>query len=279
MEQMREYSQESHGKQRPEMRIEGRIERPFIETPPSDITPIELEDIHWENGTALRFHNVGRALLPLGHFGMEIPLILYVADLEMNDGERVAHLSSLTSKGKPTLFTGSQSGFFAFDPAIARKNDPYYLIGVESEELKETIASLSAVYHEMGHVKIMHEGYDLSLVEAALKRDGDFLPPVLNAARYATPMVKHMPEPDKKVTIGRLRELVHQNRMVNHHLSVFHERNAWAAGANIAHAKKLPLGFERWSSYVEYAKFCLKTYEDERGDRRYTGGLRQPNLC
>ena len=280
MEREPSYDYERERRTEMEASIEGRVERSFTEIDISQAQPIPLHDITWLNA-ALTFGEIGRYSVPSGQFGMDVPVRLYAAQLEYidkNGGKRKGDLTATTPKGKPVLFSGDSNGFYAHDPLMRGKADPFYVVGIQPEELAKNMNRLSAVYHELGHVLIFHKDADTQLLRAALTLQAKYLPEVSLAAKYASELAGLIPDSVRgqnlhptRNTLSRLEARLYS---VGRIVSLFHERNAWAAGANLFRGNNYPTGFQEQRSYFKYAKLCLSSYARHYKDKRFVTGLR-----
>jgi len=259
--------------------IEGKTETSFVEISPQDARHIPLPPvIAWTN-TRLRFQRVGFYNMPL-RFGGYDTITLYQGWL---DHPTATDLSTLISTNKSILYTGTSNGFYAHDPIMIGKSSrdyPFYVVGIQPYELKENMGKIAAVWHENGHVYIFDEDLDIQLLQAAVTlRKGD-LPPVALGLRYGEYLARSISEGERtklrNLVLDRylLSQFEAANYQVRNAMSLFHERNAWAAGAWIVRLKKLPTGFTHSSSYFDYAKLCLESYAHHRHDDKFVKGWR-----
>ena len=265
-----------------EARIEGGIESSFTEIDIDQAAHIPLPaQIVWPNAR-LTFSQVGTYNMP-ERFGMSSHIQVYTGKLEQvrkKGNIRKSNLSLTTSKGKPVLFTGTTNGFYAHDPLMSGREYPFYVIGLQVDELKENMTRMSATYHELGHVLIFHNDLDTRLLKAAISLKGRDLPPVAMVQTYGNELAHALPygireqQPPFEATIYALTRLEARSHGVDKTIHLFHERNAWAAGMNLVRANGYPTGFQRQTSYFDYARLCLATYARYYGDRRFVEGLR-----
>lgn len=271
----------------PEINIEGRIETVFKEISPQDATTLPLKDIFWNDSDSLRFRCVGKYTVPLGDFGASIKPSLYEAVLSYKDQDgnsRTVSLTDLTEREKPVLFTGDTRGFYAFDPAVTGRHQPFYLVGIQPEELTRKKARMVAVYHELGHVEIFDKGLDVKLFGAALRGSLIGMKKIAGVRAYAEDLYDAIPEVIRRdfqglnMTPFALTLAQQAENRIRKSVSMFHERNAWAIAAQGFVNRGFPIGFKEKRSFVDYAKFCLGTYAKAHEDSRFvTGPGIQPN--
>lgn len=232
--------------------IEGKIEKPFVD--------IELGKDPFEP--------VGSVSLPIGLLGMEIPLLLYTAQLEFQDqsGQRHTDLSATTAPQMPILFSGTNRGFYAYSPRWNGRADPFYIVGIQPDELRDNVSRLSAVWHELGHILIGHSDLDIGIALKAIDTRRRS-PAVRQADAYIEEVAKSQAAQGNSNRDRRLLAAMRSNGM-----TLFHERNAWAAGARLV-GTGLPSGFQESSSYFQYARLCLSTYAEGRRDPRFVKGF------
>lgn len=262
-------------------RIEGRIETSFSEIDPSDMQPIPLHNIVWD-GVSLTFKKVGDYSVPTGPFGMDIPVELYTGELGYEDIEgeqRKSNLTAITSGPKPVLFAGARNGFYAYDPLAKGKGDPFYVVGIQPAELEEDMKKLAAVYHELGHVLICDTNADLKLLKAALTRQKRHLPKIRKASAYGAELAmtipNHVRQNPPPVNRNTLFTMDGSSRGAEKAISLFHERNAWAAGMNIVRANNYPTGYENPLSFFDYARLCLSSYGNHYRDQKFVKGWKK----
>lgn len=260
-----------------EAKIEGEFVQSFPEITFDEGHHIPLSDIHWATA-ALRFKRVGSYTKP-ERWGLPSPVDLYTATLQYQDeqgNETVDNLSLLASPKKPVLFTGTKNGFYAHDPLILGKTDPFYLVGIQPYELEERMSELSAIWHELGHVGIFHANADTDLAQAAISLEEEDLPAVANAIAYGNHLAAVLPERIRRQQPNVDRHLLFQlmggNHQVNESVRLFHERNAWAGGIQLARGRGYPTGFQNPESYFAYAKLCLLSYANHFNDRKFVTG-------
>ncbi|RJQ24684.1 hypothetical protein C4577_07205 [Candidatus Parcubacteria bacterium] len=261
-----------------EARIEGEVETSFTEIDMDQATHVPLRDIAWPDAR-LTVKQVGTYNMP-ERFGLSSHVQLYTAELEYkgkNGKKRKSNLSLTTSK-KPVLFTGTTNGFYAHDPLIGGRENPFYVVGLQVDELAENMSRMSATWHELGHVALFHTDADTQLLRATISLRAQDLPPVAQANAYGNELTHALPyglrEQKSPVVISR--QTLFQLRGRSHHteraISLFHERNAWAAGIHLARANEYPTGFQNPESYFEYARLCLTTYERYYNERKFVKG-------
>ena len=263
--------------------IEGKVESSFTEIDIDQAFHIPLPPtITWPTAR-LSFEQVGTYNMP-ERFGMSSHIPVYAGQMEYvgKKGKiRKANLSLTTSKDKPVLFTGTRNGFYAHDPLMAGREHPFYVVGLQPDELIENMSRMSAIYHELGHVAIFHEDLDTQLLQAAVTLQGRDLPPVALARTYGSELADALPRGIREeqspfeATRQALTRLEARNYKVAKVVHLFHERNAWAVGMNMVRAKGYPTGFEKDSSYFDYARLCLDSYARYYGDRRFVQGMRK----
>ncbi len=264
-----------------EARIEGEVETSFVEIDIDQANHVPLPDtIAWDNAR-LKFKKVGQYNMP-ERFGFSSNVDLYVGDLEYEDqngNTQEANLSLAISEEKPILFTGTTNGFYAHDPLISGRDNPFYVVGLCVDELRGKMSHLSAVWHELGHVAIFHKDLDTKLLRGAITKREEDLPDVRMASEYVRGLTGVMPwydfkdDPSFKVTRKNLFGLMSRNRKFDSAVSLFHERNAWAAGINISRRNGYPTGFQNPDSYFDYARLFLGSYGRYYNDRRFTEGF------
>lgn len=263
--------------------IEGKVETTFTELDIDQATHIPLPATITWSGAQLSFQQAGTYNMP-ERFGMSSHIQVYTGQLDYVDENakvRRANLSLTTSEDKPVLFTGTTNGFYAHDPLMAGRDDPYYVVGLQPYELMENMTRMSAAYHELGHVAIYHNDFDTQLLQAAVSLNGHDLPPVACAWIYGDELARAIPrsireqEPAFQATRHELSRLQGRNYDVEKVIDLFHERNAWAAGMVLVRANGYPTGFERPGSYFDYGRLCLSSYAVHYRDLRFVHGLRK----
>lgn len=258
--------------------IEGNVESTFGEIDIDQAGHVPLPNhIKWQ-GAHLSFQKVGTYPFRM-RFGTEnIPLYSgQLAYKDWSNTQRISPLSQLVSQEKPVLFTGTTNGFYAHDPLMAGKDLPFYVVGLDVQELSQQMSRLSALWHELGHVVLFDSDADIQLLHAALTLDIDNLPDVAASFLYANDLVSSLPPLNSQssgyLTRQQLFELSSRSYRTDKSIHLFHERNAWAAGMHLVNTQEFPIGFEKKSSFVEYAHFCLATYARYYRDRRFIEGL------
>lgn len=263
-----------------ETQIEGEVESSFTELDIDQATHIPLHDITWEKARFL-FEEVGRYSLPQ-RFGMSSDAKLYIGVLEYLDNKgqsRRKNLSLTTSENKPVLFTGTTNGFYAHDPLMAGRDEPFYVVGLELADLEEKLTRMAGTYHELGHVVLCHSNADTQLFQSALSLQKDDLPKVAKALTYGTELANAIPDHVRndqpradRQTLFRLSGRYNKIDMAK---NLFHERNAWAAGMKIVRENDYPTGYSNPLSYFEYARLCLATYARYHDEEKFVKGLRK----
>lgn len=262
-----------------EARIEGEVESSFTEIDMDQATHVPLRDITWPTAR-LTVKQLGTYNMP-ERFGMSSNIQLYAVELEYkgSDGRtRKSNLSLTTSKAKPVLFTGTTNGFYAHDPLMGGRENPFYVIGLQVDELAENMSRMSATWHELGHVALFHTDADTKLLGAAVSLRPQDLPQVALARRYGENLAHVLPhgireqQPPFEATRQALIRLAARNYGVDKIVHVFHERNAWASGMHLVRSNYYPTGFQKPASYFEYAQLCLATYERYYNERKFVKG-------
>lgn len=263
-----------------EARIEGEVETSFTEIDMDQAIHVPLTAQIARPTARFSFQEVGRYNMS-ERFGMSSNIQLYAGQLEYqgrNGGKRKSNLSLTTSKTKPVLFTGTTNGFYAHDPLMGGRENPFYVVGLQVDELAENMSRMSAIWHELGHVALFHTDVDIQLLEAAISLIAQDLPLVALANVYRNELAHALPyglrEQNPPVVINR--QTLFKLRGRSHHTeratSLFHERNAWAAGIHLARANEYPTGFQNPESYFEYARLCLAAYERYYNERKFVKG-------
>ena len=262
-----------------EARIEGEVESSFTEIDMDQATHVPLRDISWPT-TRLTVKQVGTYNMP-ERFGLSSHVQLYEVELEYegkNGAKRKSNLSLTTSKAKPVLFTGITNRFYAHDPLMGGRENPFYVVGLQVDELEENMSRMSATWHELGHAALFHTDADIQLLRAAISLQRKDLPLVALANAYGNELAHGLPYGlrEQKPSIAISRQTLFQLRGRNHHTeratSLFHERNAWAAGMHLVRANDYPTGFQSPDSYFEHARLCLKTYERYYNESKFVKG-------
>ena len=270
----------------PQIKIEGRVETAFTEITAEQTQPIVLPPaITWDTAR-LRFEQVKAAYsVPSGPFGREEQILLYEGILDYRSGgnnrsggqKLSLPLSSLVQGDKPIFFAGSYNGFYAHDPEMVGRSNPFYVVGIQPGELERNMARLCSIYHELGHVFVYSGNYDVQLFQAGLTLRTRYIPRVKGALRYAQFM-------DEAIEYDRLsRDQMITNRTeltrlelqypeIAKAVSLFHERFAWAGGGRLKMRYNLPTGFEHSTSLATYGKFCLGTYAKAYHDKHFVDG-------
>ncbi|OGG09875.1 hypothetical protein A2154_04535 [Candidatus Gottesmanbacteria bacterium RBG_16_43_7] len=271
-------------KQNDGIEIEGRIERPFSETEITLTRPTVLpKTIIWPNAR-LRFTDLKTSYnAPIGTFGLEVPVNLYFGALDYVDRHnhvKTLDLSSLAIDQQPICFSGSENGFYAHDPETIGRKRSFYLIGVQPDELIDNMRRIVAIYHELGHVFLFANNYDISLVQAAITKKRKDVPELNGILAYAQNLAylllqEKVPNDTQINNRFQLTRLESQHYRVGDGVSLFHERYAWAGGGRLMIKHDLPSGFKKATSFTEYAKFCLGTYAKAHKDDRFTHGFTQ----
>lgn len=259
--------------------IEGKVESTFGEVDIDQASHIPLPNhIKWP-GVRLSFQKVGTYPFRM-RFRTTENIPLYSGKIVYKDGTNTQHVSPLSlliSQEKPVLFTGTTNGFYAHDPLMAGKDLPFYVVGLDVEELSQQMSRLSALWHELGHVVLFDSDADIQLLHAALTLNADNLPNIAASFLYANDLVSSLPplssQPNEYLTRQQLFELGSRSYRTDKSIRLFHERNAWAAGMHLVNIHQYPIGFEKKSSFLDYARFCLATYARYYEDRRFTEGL------
>lgn len=181
-------------KPRPEFdRIEGKVESSFSEITMDDAIHVPLYDVTWSTANLI-FRKVGTYTM-LGIWGGNIELYAGQFQYTGRDGDRQAvNLSLTTSREKPVLFTGTTNGFYAHDPLMVGRDDPFYVVGVIPDELQANMSRMSGIWHELGHVALFHTELDLQLLKAALSLKVADLPNVRLSLAYGNDLVKALPD-------------------------------------------------------------------------------------
>jgi hypothetical protein len=262
--------------------IEGRIERPFLEIEIGDTKPMTLPAVIAWPTARLRFEEMRTSYsVPVGPFGAEVPANLYTGELDYvdrNNKIKTIELSTLSVDQKPIYFVGSQNGFYAHDPEMIGRNKPFYIIGVQPDELKNNLRRIVAIYHELGHVFIFANNHDISLVQAALIRKRADVPPLNGGLSYAQNLVNEIqynkiPANFRVNNRYQLAQFESQYPEIGEAVSLFHERYAWAGGGRLMLHFSLPSGYQEATSFTKYAKFCLGTYAKVHRDDRFVDGF------
>ena len=242
---------------------------------------VPLRDITWP-AASLTVRQVGTYNMP-ERFGLSSNVQLYTAELEYkgkNGRKRKSNLSLTTSKAKPVFFTGTTNGFYAHDPLMGGKENPFYVVGLQVDELAENMSRMSATWHELGHVALFHTDADIQLLRAAISLQGKDLPSVALANAYGNELAHALPYGlrEQKTPLVMNRHTLFQLRGRSHHTeratSLFHERNAWAAGMHLVRTNEYPTGFQKPESYFDYARLCLATYERYYNEGKFVRGWR-----
>ncbi len=158
------------------------------------------------------------------------------------------------------------------------RENPFYVVGLQVDELAENMSRMSATWHELGHVTLFHTDADTQLLGAAISLRAQDLPPVALAKEYGNELARALPYGlrEQKTPIALNRHTLFQLQGRSHHIeratSLFHERNAWAAGMHLVRASEYPTGFQKPESYFEYARLCLKTYERYYNEGKFVKG-------
>ena len=266
-----------------EARIEGEVESSFIEIDMDQAGHIPLPDeIAWDNARLL-FKKVGTYVMPEG-FGLTENIQVYLGSLEYQDSNgdmQQADLSRTTSEEKPVLFTGTRYGFYAHDPLAKNSDEPFYVAGLCVEDLKESMSKLSVLWHELGHIAIYDGDIDLQLLRGSITGRQEDMPKLRKALSYADEMRGKMPwfeikdNPRFTISRGNMFRLMDRGYRFDAAVNLFHERNAWAAGANISRRNDYPTGFKKSASYFDYARLCLGTYARHHRDNRFIDGFKK----
>lgn len=265
-----------------ESRIEGEVESSFTEIDMDQATYVPLPaQIAWPTAR-FSFQEVGRYNMP-ERFGMSSNVQLYAGQLEYKDGngkKRKSNLSLTTSKAKPVLFTGTTNGFYAHDPLMGGRENPFYVVGLQVDELEESLSRMAATWHELGHVALFHTDADTRLLQAAISLKGKDLPDIAMAKAYGSDLANSLPyglrdeQPPLEVTRHALTRLEARSHQTDRSVHLFHERNAWVAGMHLVRGNEYPTGFQRPASYFDYARLCLATYERYYNDAKFVKGWR-----
>ncbi len=257
-----------------EGRIEGNVETSFPEIDPDQITrAVPLGDITWPTAS-LTFKKVGAYRMSLQRFGLSLPIDLYSGRLQYIDSKnkrRSVDLSLTTSEDKPVLFTGVTDGFFAYDPLAKGQPNPFYVVGIQPDELKSNMNRMSGIYHELGHVDIYHTNADTQLLKASISPK-EMLPSVVKAEAYTAELSAALHRVPDSTTRQSLFELMGMNYQASRIITLFHERNAWAAGINLAKGNQYPTGFKTSKGYFDYARLCLESYARYYNENRFVNG-------
>ncbi|MBI2074279.1 MAG: hypothetical protein HYT83_00405 [Candidatus Levybacteria bacterium] len=265
-----------------EARIEGEVESSFTEIDMDQASHIPLpSQISWST-TCISFQEVEMYNMPK-RFGMSSNVQLYACQLEYRDRNgknRRSNLSLTTSKAKPVFFTGTTDGFYAHDPLMAGREHPFYVVGLQVDELEKKMSRMSSIWHELGHVALFHTDADTKLLGAAVSLRVEDLPQVALAGRYGNELARVLSygireqQPPFEAIRAALTRLESRNHDVDKIVHIFHERNAWAAGIHLVRGNGYPTGFQHQSSYFDYARLCLATYGWYYNDRRFVKGWR-----
>lgn len=215
-------------------------------------------------------------------YGWPVTVPLYQGHFEFKDKRGKPKLVNLTqtTRTRPCYFTGSSTGFYAHDPRMNGNGDNFYVIGVQPYELEDDQKHIAGVDHELGHAILMDEEADTKLFQAGVALKAKYLPEYAGIIRYANVLAAAIPENWRKQikpeSVGRemLGEARKGSRDVDVGVRLFHERYAWAAGINLSKRRQSPTGFERPSSVVDYAKFCLESYVRYYHDQRFVKGVK-----
>lgn len=263
-------------------RIEGEVESSFTEIDIDQATHIPLPtQIAWPNAR-FSFQEVGRYNMS-ERFGMSSNIQLYAGQLEYqgrNGRKRKSNLSLTTPKAKPVLFTGTTNGFYAHDPLMVGREHPFYVVGLQVDELEENMSRVAATWHELGHVALFYTDVDIQLLRAAITLQDRDLPDIAMARAYGSDLANGLPygvreqQPPFEVTRHALTRLEASSHQTDRSMHLFHERNAWAAGMHLVRENEYPIGFQNPSSYFDYARLCLATYERYYNDRKFVKGWR-----
>lgn len=260
--------------------IEGKRLRGITEISPDKGVASHLSDIAWKSAS-LVFEPVMEYQMP-GTAKFSSPSLLYTAELtfETQTGSTtMADLSLTTDKDKPIFFTGVRNGFYAYDPLIDGKKDPFYVIGVQPDTLEADITSLSAIWHLQGHTLLYQTNADTQLLHAAMSGKKKDSPDIRQIEVYNAELAKYLPKhlrqqdyPRNSITRQFLGK---QGFEVQRESSLFNERNAWAAGHHLVQSHNYPTGFTNSRSYVDYAKLCLRQYTNFYHDARFLNGIKK----
>lgn len=266
-----------------ESRIEGEVESSFTE--------IDIDQaIHVPPPTQIAWPTARFSFQEAGiynmteRFGMSCNVQLYACQLEYRDKsgkKRKSNLSLTTSKDKPVLFTGTTNGFYAHDPLMSGREHPFYVVGLQVDELEENMSRMSSTWHELGHVVLFHTDVDTSLLQAAFFLQGKDLPDIAMARAYASDLANALPygiceqQPPFEVTRHALTRLEARSHQTDRSMHLFHERNAWATGMYLVKKNDYPTGFQSPTSYFDYARLCLATYGRYYGDKKFVRGWKQ----
>ena len=215
-------------------------------------------------------------------YGWPTTITLYQAHLEFEDKKGKPRQVNLTqtTRTRPCYFTGSRTGFYAHDPKMSGNEDDFYIIGVQPYELEDDQKHIAGVDHELGHAILYDEEADTKLLQAGVALEGRYLPEYAGIIRYANVLAAAIPENWRKQikpeSVGRemLGEARKRSQDVDVGVRLFHERYAWAAGINLSKRRQSPTGFEKPSSVVDYAKFCLESYVRYYHDQRFVKGVK-----
>jgi len=270
-----------HGPKKQVATIEGEPVSSIVEISIDESEDIPLPpQIPWQD-SRLVFEKVDQTYT-FKRYGWPVTVPLYLAHFEFKDKKGRPKRINLTqtTRTRPCYFTGSSTGFYAHDPKMNGRDDNFYVIGVQPYELEDDQKHIAGVDHELGHAILMDEEADTKLFQAGISLSGDNLPEYAGIIRYANVLAAAIPERWRKqiksdeverTTLGEARKESHN---VDLGVRLFHERYAWAAGINLSKRRQSPTGFERPSSVVDYAKFCLESYVRYYHDQRFVKGVK-----
>lgn len=230
-----------------------------------------------ERGTFLEFHYTGEHYDTGRNSGSwysgRYPL--YGAYLIHN--QREINLTTGTPASPfPVFFTGTPGYNWANDPAIDGNRGDFNVIGLDIDEISRNPMALTALWHELGHVRVFSEGSDVAIAKAAQHVDASYLPEIMSDVNYAVEIgrhLNHLGRPIEGLT-DLWRDYVSQSHELNRAYRLFHERQAWAYGYQIMKAIGAPKVFEHSSSFADYAKACLASYARAFSDNQFVDGIK-----
>lgn len=261
--------------------IEGEMLEPIREIFIQDATHIPLpKEISWGKGGRLIFRKVDQTY-SYRKYGVSNTISLYEAIYEFSSSEKgkpqQVNLTA-TTNSRPCYFTGTIGSFYAHDPRMNGKEDNFYVVGVDSHRLEESQKNILAVGHELGHALIMDDDGDLKLLQSAVTLNLRDLPQYTGILKYGNDLLRFFPESLRKSKTKFDRKLMFDlmgaDRKIDKSMRLFHERFAWAAGLLLLRGRSLPSGCENPGSILKYVNYCLDSYANYYGDRRFSKGLR-----
>lgn len=244
-------------------------------------------EIKWSDGR-LVFTEVEQ-VYAIRTYGIDEEIKLYEAVFEYGEGKGAnkVDLSREINRFIPCYFTGSANGFYAHDPMMKGKQDNFYVVGIQPDDLERDQRKVLSMDHELGHVWLMDQKSDLRMFWSALRNDKTYLPEykgIMYAGiiEYARKLMGVILEEWKGSALefddfnrAILFQAMSEEGGVDKNIRLFHERFAWAAGINLSRGKGFPTGFEKQKSIMEYARFCLASYARAFYDKRFVEGFKK----